>query len=274
MNENAEEILIDLLIKQATEGLTADEQTQLEKLERGRHDNTFDLTVSAISLIDERGEEEMPSHLRANVRAEAEKYFDEKDASLAPRVSAVKTRTSGPSFMNWLGWVVAGAACLALIVNIYITQIRPGGDVAKAPTPAPTVESPTLAEQRQKLIETASDITRASWGKGNVKEIAEVSGDIVWSDSKQAGYMVLRGLPVNDLSKQEYQLWIFDESQSDKTPIDGGVFDVNESGEVIIPVNAKLKAKNPKMFAITVEKPGGVVVSDRSKIAALGKVET
>ncbi|MEP6848035.1 MAG: anti-sigma factor [Acidobacteriota bacterium] len=274
MNENADEILIDLLIKQATEGLTDAEQAQLNKLEVGKHDASVDLTVSTISLIDEQGGEAMPSHLQASIRVSAEKYFDDIEASLAPIVSIKEEQAARPSFMGWLGWAVAAVALLALVANIYLTQIRPGKEIARGPTPTPTVAVPTLAQQRQQLMQTAPDITKASWAKGNVKEISEVSGDIVWSDSKQAGYMVLRGLPVNDRSQQEYQLWIFDETQSDKTPIDGGVFDVNENGEVIIPINAKLKAKNPKLFAITMEKPGGVVVSERGKIAALGKVET
>jgi len=277
MKEHTDEVLIDLLIKQATYGLTDAEQAKLNRLEEGGHDNSFDLAVSAISLIGERGNEEVPSHLRSNIRASAEQYFDEKEASTAPLpiASAVKAEASRPSFWNWLGWVIAAAACLALVANIYLTRIPQSAEVGKGPTPTPTIgESPTLAQRRQGLIDSTSDITKASWANGNVKEIAYVSGDIVWSDAKQAGYMRLRGLPVNDRAKQQYQLWIFDETQSDKTPIDGGVFDVDENGEMIIPVNAKLKARNPKMFAITIEKSGGVVVSDRKHIAALGKVET
>ena len=274
MNENAQEVLIDLLIKQATEGLIDSEQRQLDRLEAGSHDSSVGITTAAISLIDEKADEPMPMHLRANIRASAEKYFDEREASIAPAHEvALKPQATRPSFLNWLGWAVAAAACLALVVNIYYTRSDTGG-FAKGPTPTPTVEIPSLAQKRQELMDSAPDIAKANWAKGNMKEIAGVSGDIVWSDSKQAGYMVLRGLPVNDSSIQQYQLWIFDETQSEKTPIDGGVFDVNENGEVVIPVNAKLKARNPKLFAITVEKPGGVVVSDRKDIAALGKVET
>jgi anti-sigma-K factor RskA len=275
MNQNADEVLIDLLIKQATEGLTDAERLQLNKLEASRHDSSIDLTVSAVSLIDEKADEPMPAHLRSIIRASAERYFDEKETEMdsARSASAVKVETPRRSIMNWLGWAVAAAACIALIANIYFT--RPQIIIGSFPTPTPTNDAPpTLAQQRQDLIESAPDITKAPWGKGNVKEIADVSGDVVWSDSKQAGYMVLRGLPVNDNTKQQYQLWIFDETQSDKTPIDGGVFDVNQNGEVIIPVNAKLKARKPKMFAVTMEKPGGVVVSDRGRVAALGKVET
>jgi anti-sigma-K factor RskA len=114
----------------------------------------------------------------------------------------------------------------------------------------------------------------AKLGKGTVKEISDVVGDIVWSDEKQDGYIRVKGLPKNDVSKETYQLWIFDENQDPKTPIDGGTFDINADGEVIIPIDAKLKTKNPKMFAVTIEKAGGVVVSTRGKIAALAKLET
>ena len=114
---------------------------------------------------------------------------------------------------------------------------------------------------------------KAKWGPGTMKELKQVSGDVVWSDEKQVGYMRFRGLPVNDKTKETYQLWIFDKTQDKATPIDGGTFDVNSDGEVVIPINAKLTPKGPEMFAVTMEKPGGVVVSKREKIAALAKVE-
>ena len=46
------------------------------------------------------------------------------------------------------------------------------------------------------------------------------------------------------------------------------------SGEIVVPINAKLRAQQPEMLAVTIEKPGGVVVSKREKIAALAKVES
>lgn len=76
------------------------------------------------------------------------------------------------------------------------------------------------------------------------------------------------------LAKATYPCWICDQLQNPKTPLDGGIFDINSFGEVIMPINAKLKARNPKMFAITIEKPGGVVVSKAEKVAAPAKRET
>jgi anti-sigma-K factor RskA len=54
--------------------------------------------------------------------------------------------------------------------------------------------------------------------------------------------------------------------------VDGGVFDVSSDGEVIVPINARLRVSRATLFAVTVEKPGGVVVSSRERIAALAKI--
>ena len=119
---------------------------------------------------------------------------------------------------------------------------------------------------------SATDIAKADIAAG--KESYKPTGDIVWSDAKQAGYIRITGLPKNDPTKSQYQLWIVDEDQDPKTPIDGGVFDASSDGEIVIPINAKIRVKGAKVFAITVERPGGVVVSKQEKVAALAKVET
>ena len=86
------------------------------------------------------------------------------------------------------------------------------------------------------------------------------SGEVVWSDSLQQGYMRLTGVPANDAAKRQYQLWIVDPKRS-KEPVDGGVFDVAAAGEVVIPFESRLAVAKPAAFAITAEQPGGVVVS-------------
>ena len=115
-------------------------------------------------------------------------------------------------------------------------------------------------------------MVKAELGKGNMPDIA-AAGDVVWSDSMQEGYVRVSGVPKNDKNAYTYQLWIFDETQDPKTPIDGGTFDVNEDGEVVIPIDARLKTRNPKAFAITMEKPGGVVVSKQEKVPAMAQVK-
>lgn len=52
---------------------------------------------------------------------------------------------------------------------------------------------------------------------------------MVWSTEGQEGYLRLKGLPANEPSRSQYQLWIVD-PERDEFPVDGGVFDI-PSGE-------------------------------------------
>ncbi len=90
-----------------------------------------------------------------------------------------------------------------------------------------------------------------------------MSGDVVWNGQRQAGFLRISGLAVNDPAAFQYQLWIFDEARraySDDVAVDGGVFDIDQAtGEVIIPIRSKLPVAEPFLFAVTTEPPGGVV---------------
>ena len=257
MSQPNDERLLDLLEKRAIEGLTDAEQHELELL---GDDDSLELTAAAISLGELDKMEPMPAHLRAKIEESANEYFSEEAVSRPSVREAIIESSPTTGFWNWFGWALAGAACIALIANIYLTRF------------APSPQASTPEQKRQQLLASAPDISRANVGPG--KEAYTPSGDIIWSDAKQEGYVHVKGLPRNDPTKEQYQLWIFDENQDPKTPVDGGVFDVTSDGDVVIPVNAKLRIRNPKVFAITVEKPGGVVVSGQDKVAALAKVET
>jgi hypothetical protein len=68
-----------------------------------------------------------------------------------------------------------------------------------------------------------------------------------------------------------YQLWIVDPARSAE-PVDGGVFDVDSAGTVRVPIDAKLSVRKPQAFVITLEKPGGVVVSSQKVVVAVSEV--
>ena len=98
-------------------------------------------------------------------------------------------------------------------------------------------------------------------------------GEVAWSDDLQQGYMTFTGLKPNDPTKEQYQLWIFDKNRDEKYPVDGGVFDVDqETGETIVMIDQKIKVDTATLFAITVEKPGGVVVSSRERLPLIAPV--
>jgi anti-sigma-K factor RskA len=124
--------------------------------------------------------------------------------------------------------------------------------------------APTLAALRADLVASAADAAPVAWKAS--PEAPGASGDVVWSPSAQRGYMRFVGLAPNDPAKTQYQLWIFDRTRDQAFPVDGGVFDVTSSGEVIVPITAKLHVDDATLFAVTVERPGGVVVSKREHI--------
>jgi anti-sigma-K factor RskA len=276
MNEQQEERLLDLLCKQVSEVLTIEEQRELEKLESSVETSvdlsSLEMTAAAIAMSSVGTDEVLPDHLKSGILTRADEYFANARTANEPKVRAVQsTNKPSMSVWGWLGWAAAAVACIALSVNIYQNNGR-RDDRAALQTPTPTPEILTPTQSRDRLMASASDVVTADWGAGNVAGL-ELAGDIVWSDSKQEGYMRFRNLPKNDVTKYTYQLWIFDETQDPKTPIDGGIFDVNADGEVVIPIDAKLRARGAKAFAITMEKPGGVMVSGRKQLVSLAQVK-
>ena len=290
MSEQNKEKMLELLSDKATFGLSEEELTELARLEKEfpeLNDDSFELAAASIAMLNLDTNEPMPAHLRTKIAQDAENYFASRKAE-APAAETSpekeefqKTFTLEPkkSIFSWLGWAVAALACLVLVVNIYRTN-RQMEDLStttaaeierlRQQIPTPTPKSNT-AEQRQQLLASTNDVLRSSWGDLDPKKQAfNIQGDVVWSNSAQKGFVRFSNLPVNDKTKEQYQVWIFDENQ--KHPIDGGVFDANEAGEIIIPIDAKINVQKPKMFAITAEKPGGVVVSPLEKVMAVAKV--
>jgi anti-sigma-K factor RskA len=286
MSEQNKEKMLELLSDRAIFELSDTELAELAELEKEfpeLNDDSFELAAASIAMLNLETNEPLPAHLRTKIASDAEKYFASQKADPAAAAETPaekdeefqKTFTLEPkkSIWNWLGWAVAAAACVALAVNIYTTRTAQNEIVRATPTPTATPQielSP--AQERAQLLASAQDVLRSDWGDLDPKKPQNVKGDVVWSNSAQKGFVRFSNLPVNDKTKEQYQVWIFDENQ--KHPVDGGVFDANEAGEIIIPIDPKIKVQKPKMFAVTAEKPGGVVVSPLEKVMAVAKVST
>lgn len=238
--------ILNLLAQRATERLSAEDERKLASLldENGLEDILeLDLAAAAASnafaLRESHETEDAPAHLKQRLAEDAAGFF------AADKVVPMPKRKPAPARWN-AGWAVAATLAIALFVTTLIDL-------------SPTAPSPT--EQRGKLLAVANDAQRIEWAASEFDEYANVSGDVVWSDAEQEGYMLLTNMPVNDPGQSQYQLWIVDPDR-DANPVDGGVFDVPAgSRSVVIPIQAKLSVDRPVAFAITREKPGGVVVS-------------
>jgi hypothetical protein len=106
--------------------------------------------------------------------------------------------------------------------------------------PAPPARRPTLAERRAELLAQAADARTLAWSATPDPAARGATGDVVWSESRQQGYLRTRGLAVNDPSRAQYRVWIFDARREQAHPVDGGVFDV-QGGDVIAPIRAAIQ---------------------------------
>ncbi len=216
------------------ETLSSTELTELTQL-RARHPevdiDSYERAAAAVHLCLLRGPlRELPKRIRARlIRKAVELGFG------APR--------RGPRLrllVASLGW--AAAAVLLLV-------------------PRPS----TSSVDRMQVLSAAADLRYFDWASTDYPAGQGVSGQVAWSDLQRGGFMRFEGLPQNDPTIEQYQLWVFDAERPAEHPVDGGVFDaVGES--LVVPIDAKLPVSQPTLFAITLERPGGVVVSSRERL--------
>lgn len=248
--DRLDELLADAMVRE----LSAEESAELEQLaahETGALVAEAEQAAVATQLaFAEEDQEQAPAALRSQLKSQAQEYFayqssDETTPILRAKFSA-------------LPWMVAAAALLVAVVGW---------------APRLMQEAPlSVQQQLQAMVENApEDMLRYDWQvlPDPLSEGAG-GGEVIWSDSEQRGFMKFSGLGANDPTTEQYQLWIFDDTTDTATPVDGGVFDVPEGQtEIVIPIDAKIRVKEAFQFAITVEKPGGVVVSKRERIPLL-----
>jgi hypothetical protein len=264
-----DERLLDLLVKEATEGVTAEESAEIMRLLKNHPEGDRGIVERVAAAVALAGvqEEPLPGALRTKLQRQAEGFVASKGAA-APgdELAARRARPSQPvTRLSRLGWFAA-AASLILAVGGWWPRLR------EAMTPPQIVQvPPTLSELREQLRQAPGALTREWTATGDSSP--DVKGDVVWDQATQKGYLRFTGLAANDPTRNQYQLWIFDAKQDERYPIDGGVFDIPAGqNEVVVPIRAKIGVQEPVMFAVTVEKPGGVVVSGREHIVVLAKV--
>jgi len=213
-----------------------------------RQDELYAMEIAAAAtLVAEVHDAAMPPALRAKLEPQS--------APQNTKTNVVVPMRPKRDVWRAMGWLAA-AACLAFAIT---AVVKPWG---KKPA--------TAREERDNLTHVV-DAQVLPWTATADPAATGAKGDVVWSNAEQKGFMRFSGLSQNDPAATQYQLWIFDGDRDDKFPIDGGVFDVTSGGDVIVPIKAKLKVGKPVLFAVTVEKPGGVVVSKRERIVVTAK---
>lgn len=220
----------------------------------GGDDWTFELTAASatVCLLEEEAIDSAPDHLIEKLRADAREHAPGASVMdpVAPTIASRQVLPAAKS-SSGLAWLCAAAATL---IAAFLAWDR-------------FAPESSLLESRAELIASAGTLRQLDWNPGPSPRSGEPSGDVVWSDAEQQGYMRFTGLPSNDPSEFQYQLWIFDGERDAAKPVDGGVFDIDSSSaESIIAIDPKIRVHEGMAFAVTIERPGGVVVSDREHI--------
>ncbi len=248
---------LDLVIARATIGLSPAEAEELLELREQQDvidsgepadlERAIDATRRAVM----GGSGGLPIELRERViraipiQSERMGRGGMSDTIPIERARNVQTRT------NW--WPAVAAAAIVLIGSVVVWSTLPQGRAGGVVGGAGLVAR----------VDSSADRVTVAFKPGE-GALAGATGEVVWSDTLQRGYMRIKGAKPNDAAAMQYQLWIVDPAR-DKNPVDGGVFDIAASasadGAVVVPFESRLAVNGPKVFAITAEKPGGVVVS-------------
>ncbi len=246
-----DERLEELLVQRAVEGLDPAESAETERLlaaADGVDPDAFDEAAAWFWVAEGDADRSLPDDVAARTLATLG-VGEPRRAPVVP-LRRRPRRGSGAT-PAWL----AAAALLVIALAGWWPRLQPQvpGDPAAA---------------RDELIATAPDLVRVDWTSTEHPRAQRLGGGyVVWSDEQQRGYMTFRDIPGNDPARHQYQLWVFDATRSDQYPVDGGVFDAGDGGEeVIVPIRTKLPVRRARLFAVTLEPPGGVVVSDRDPI--------
>ena len=286
-----DEALMDLLIKQVIEGLSPSERSARDAWDDSivrseRRD--LERTVAAITLVILGDPEPPPPALRARIAQQADTHFAAELGTPRESVAVFRKPALNPNSMDALhrpggarigGWLVA-AACFLLALIGWMRPLQPvrlpiaavhdtlPPEVIKETVLAPRPSTP--AQERDALIVRAETL-KVTLNSTRDPAAAGVSADVVWDAATQTGFLHLVGLKANDPRVHQYQAWIFDGARDKRYPVDCAVFDVPpDASEVIISIRAAVPIRLANAFAVTVEKPGGVVVSDRAHVIVLG----
>lgn len=279
MNERRDE-LDALLARRTLEGLDADEVRRLEDLLAANPQVDAEWVDRIVGEIDAATVDDRAHPLDASLRralldaarSEGRGELQVKSGSgpgLDTRHEGGRRAPGGTAgWVRWSGWGMAAvlAGLLALQGPDAATS-GTGAGAEAARTASATEQAPTF-----EAVAERGDAVVASWTPGGHASGDAVVGEVVWSGARQEGVMRFAGLEANPTGLQ-YQLWIFDAGRDERFPVDGGVFDVPGEADVVeVPIDARLPVDRPTLFAVTLEPAGGVVVSDRTRLATVATV--
>ncbi len=263
--------LLELLADRALFGLDEHEEAELRALIAADPNLGADLLESSeFDVIVARADAAMspsldlPVALRDRLNQAGAQWSGVASAGThSPAIAGTIRPASAPPSRAWMGWVAAAAA-LVLAATAWWPRLSGGS-------------RPMPIERQFESFAAAPGAVRAPWAPFNAldngapPETSGVTGEVVWNQAEQRGYLKFKGLPANDPAREQYQLWIVDAKRGLDQRISGGVFNA-ATGETLVPIEPRLHVDQAAVFAVTIERPGGTWVSDMKRRVVLAKL--
>lgn len=271
--------LFDLLADRALFGLEEQETETLEALSAHHawvREDCMDEVAAMVAAENLADAEPLPADVAARISSGVHAAIDRERAATPAVVARIEPAAASPETSTaptagpvaWMGWVAAAAA---IAVAVMVAD--------------PSASSSVQPQNREQLVAWIDQHPTAvawDWAPGIVQGDEDATGMVTFDPASQEGYMLIKGLEPNDPRFQQYQLWIWDQDREPDPdnptpladnvhPVDGGVFDVNDAGEAVIPIEAKLVIGRPYLFAVTVERPGGVAKSGKEQVPIMAQ---
>ena len=265
---------MDLLIKQVTEGLSPAEQRALDVLD-SEVASVYARDFERAAAADCRGRKRCRgaaaggiagSHRGASARVfrrqrSARRWRKRGDGRRVQGVAgqdAVAERRARGARRAPLGWWAA-AACLVLAVFGWLRAPHPLSGAAATP-----------AEERAALL-ARPDSVEIPLSATKDPAAAGVTGDVVWNPATQRGFLRFVGLRPNDPACSSTRCGFSTARATSAIRWTGGCSMYPRTPrEVLVPIRAAVPVHAAKAFAVTIEKPGGVVVSGARSCRRIG----
>jgi anti-sigma-K factor RskA len=207
---------------------------------------------------------EPPPQLRAKILAQV----GEKQ-----KLVSLPERKAGLAF--WFPW--ATAACLAILALALFAQ----DSRLRQQVTAQQASINALQQLASNLSAATNDLQQAVLALQETNRLAglriamlnslltdapKAVAVSLWDDAKQQGVFVVQNLKPLPADR-DYQLWVMDNGT---TPVDAGVFRVDENGSVRMEFKTKSQIKLAGKFAVTEEARGGVGSPTLKNMVLLG----
>lgn len=222
------------------------------------------LSVATGALAGAVSAAEPPPPLRAKILAQ-----------IAPKQKMVSLPEPRAGFLSWLPWAFSTClAVLCLLLSLQDSRLKTTVQsqnlrIADLNRLALDLQSATnnLAQTVMALQETNRLAgLRIAMLNSLLADSPKTVAVSLWDDTKQSGVFVVQNLKPLPADR-DYQLWVMDNGT---TPVDAGVFRVDDNGTVRMDFKTKSLIKVAGKFAVTEEPRGGVASPTLKNMVLLG----